>query len=462
MVLIRSIAMTVELPVTESVCPDCLQRISARLVTENETVYLEKECPEHGRFKVVVWRGKPLFSEWFRPKLRYTGGVREEIRKGCPYDCGLCARHDQRTCSALVEITPRCNLHCPVCFADSGSAENEPDLDTLKKMFDAIMERTGGCNLQLSGGEPTVRDDLDNIVAAARAAGFSFIQVNSNGIRFAEDPSYGKLLEDAGLSTVFLQFDGIDDQVSTIIRGRPLFTVKSRAIEHLTMTGVGVVLVPTLVPKINTGQLWDIVQFGIERLPGVRGVHFQPISYFGRFPKHFIPEHVTLPEVIYALVTQSDGAVRMEDFQPPGCEHALCSFSARYLIAEDGTLQFLGKPQCRSAPEPAEQGALRSIAVTARQWRGPGTSCKQTTHGADDDLSRFLRRARTHTFSISGMAFQDCWSMNLERLQGCCIHVAQPDGRLIPFCSFNLTSRNGVPLHRGRQAVVALTENSVR
>ncbi len=453
--------MTVKLPGTESVCPECLQRLPARLVTEGETVYLDKECLEHGRFRVAVWRGRPLFSEWFRPKIRYDGGIREEIRQGCPYDCGLCARHNQRTCSALVEITSRCNLHCPVCFADSGSSGsrgNEPDLDTLKRMFASIMARTGGCNLQLSGGEPTVREDLGEIIKAARAAGFSFIQLNSNGIKFAEDPSYGKRLEEAGLSTVFLQFDGIDDKVFSIIRGRSLFTTKARAIEHLGMTGLGVVLVPTLVPGVNTGQLWDIVQFALDRLPGVRGVHFQPVSYFGRFPEHFIPNHVTLPEVIHLLVAQSDAAVKMEDFTPPGCEHALCSFSARYLVKEDGKMQLLGKPQCHSAPELAEQGALRSIAVTARQWSRPEGLCEKTMTETDDDLSRFLQRARTHTFSISGMAFQDCWSMNLERLQGCCIHVALPDGRLIPFCSYNLTSRNGIPLHRGRHSAFPSTK----
>ena len=432
----------------ESVCPDCLARIPGQLIERDTTVFLEKTCPLHGMTSTVVWRGSPSFSSWARPKTPYFGGPRQVAGKGCPYDCGLCENHTQRTCTALVEITSRCNLNCPVCFADSGTAENDLDHETLSRMFATIMKQTGGCNLQLSGGEPTVRDDLPQIVTLAKNAGFEFIQLNTNGLALADDPTLAQRLADAGLSSVFLQFDGMDDEVLTVLRGRKIFAKKIKAIENISATNIGIVLVPTLVQDVNTHQLWDIVRFGLDHQPHVRGVHFQPMSYFGRFPKDFIPNHVTLPEVMSGLAQQSDGVLDISDFRPPGCEHSLCSFSAKYLMQHDGTLQRLGsqKCDCKPAPTPAEQGALTSIAVTARQWgkveENPATS------GTTDDLEQFLQRARTHTFSISGMAFQDCWSMNLERVQGCCIHIAQPDGRLIPFCSFNLTSRTGKSLHR--------------
>jgi 7,8-dihydro-6-hydroxymethylpterin dimethyltransferase len=213
---------------------------------------------------------------------------------------------------------------------------------------------------------------------------------------------------------------------------------------------LGIVLVPTVVRGINTGQVWDIVRFGLNHQPHVRGVHFQPISYFGRFPADFTPDHVTLPELMRDLRSQSQGILKPDDFKPPGCEHALCSFSAKYLMQEDGRLLRLGNAACDCTPKPAQEGALISIGVTARQWGPPAQKyCAHTEPG--DDLERFLNRARTHTFSLSAMAFQDVWSLNLERLQGCCIHVAQPDGRLIPFCSYNLTARTGQPLHRSRR-----------
>ena len=431
---------------TESVCPECLQKISARLVQVGQTIVLEKQCPEHGHFETIVWRGTPSFDSWSRPKIPYRGGLRLSVGKGCPFDCGLCRDHTQRTCTALVEITSGCNLNCPVCFADSTISAAEPDLDLLRKMFETIMEQTGGCNLQLSGGEPTIRRDLVEIVALAASVGFTFIQLNSNGLLLADDPELAGRLREAGLSSVFLQFDGVDDETYMVLRGRKLLEKKCRSIDNIGAAGIGVVLVPTIVRGVNNASLWDIVRFGLEHQPYVRGVHFQPMSYFGRFPKHFKPQHVTLPEVMHGLARQSDGVLHDNDFQPPGCEHALCSFSAKYLVEEDGNLRRLGTKTCDCSPHPAEEGALQSIGVTARQW-GPVAEQEEGLE-LQDELSRFLSRARTHTFSISGMAFQDCWTLNLERLQGCCIHVAQPDGRLIPFCSFNLTARNGRSLHR--------------
>ncbi|BHH81861.1 radical SAM (seleno)protein TrsS [Desulforhopalus sp. 52FAK] len=431
----------------ESVCPECLQRLTGHLVQSGDKIVLEKSCFEHGSFSTTVWKGEPFFDSWYRPKFPYFGGERRQTGKGCPYDCGLCEHHTQRTCTALVEITSRCNLQCPVCFADAGGTELDVDLETLAQMFESIVAQTGGCNLQLSGGEPTVRKDLALIVRMAREAGIDFVQLNTNGLALARDPELATELKEAGLSSVFLQFDGVDDDVFFPLRGQPLFEVKCQAIEHLSAADIGIVLVPTVVRGVNDHQLWDIVRFGLERQPHVRGVHFQPISYFGRFPEEFTPDHVTLPEIMTGVAQQSGSTIHAEDFRPPGCEHALCSFSAKYLMREDGELMKLGSDSCDCKPKPAEEGALTSIGVTARQW-GSAPVLSDNAEQPMDDLSKFLQRARTHIFSISGMAFQDCWSLNLDRLQGCCIHVAQPGGKLIPFCSFNLTARNGRPLHR--------------
>ncbi|MDY0227645.1 MAG: radical SAM protein [Desulfomicrobium apsheronum] len=442
----------------ESVCPECLNRVIGELVQAGDVISLVKRCPEHGEYSTVVWRGKPAFSSWVRPKIPFGGGVRESVGNGCPYDCGLCVRHAQRTCTALVEITSRCNLHCPVCFADSGGANEDPDHDVLRRMFEQTMARTGGCNLQLSGGEPTVRDDLPDIVRLAKRAGFGFVQLNTNGLRLAEDPALAGKLAEAGLSSIFLQFDGVRDEVFRILRGRDLLETKKRAMDHAAGAGLGIVLVPTVARGVNVDQLWEIVRFGLERQPHVRGVHFQPMSYFGRFPADFSPKHVTLPEVMTGLCEQSGGEIRAGDFLPPGCEHALCSFSGKFMTREDGVLMRMGSGTCDCTPRPAEAGALKSIGVTARQWSAPVVPEAQPSDSSgtspdtspDDDLDRFLARARTHSFTISGMAFQDAWTLNLDRLQGCCIHVAQPDGRLIPFCAFNLTSRDGRSLYRGR------------
>ena len=353
----------------------------------------------------------------------------------------------------IPTLTALENVLLPMELAGDRSADPKRATELLDSV--GLMDRRDHYPVQLSGGEPTLRSDLPEIVRAAKTAGFTFIQVNSNGLKFAEDPQLAGRLRSEGLSSVFLQFDGVDDRVFTVLRGRPLFAEKCRAIDNLAKAGVGIVLVPTLVPGVNINQIWQIVRFGLQRQPQVRGVHFQPISYFGRFPKDFAPNHITLPEIMQALEGQSLGQVKAEDFRPPGCEHALCSFSAKYLVEEDGRLTRLGGSPCDCTPIPAEEGARIAIAGTARRWGAIPMYSPPPASEKADGLDRFLQRARNHTFALSAMAFQDCWNLNLERLRGCCIHVAQTNGRLIPFCSFNLTARGGHGLHRPQPTATA-------
>jgi hypothetical protein len=80
----------------------------------------------------------------------------------------------------------------------------------------------------------------------------------------------------------------------------------------------------------------------------------------------------------------------------------------------------------------------------ARQWGAPASE----PAAEPESLEAFLENHRTNTFAVSAMAFQDVWNLDLERVQECCIHVAAPDGRMIPFCLYNLTSAQGEPLYR--------------
>ncbi len=432
-----------------SLCPVCLRRLPAVISQRGDETIQSKHCPEHGDFEAVIWRrvkDAPAFESWQRPQTpSWRSGQRQSrVSNGCPLDCGLCPAHNQRSCTVLVEITSRCNLGCPVCFASSGEGRDLP-LAEIEQMLTGVFARTGGCNLQLSGGEPSLHPRLEEIVRIAGDIGFTFVQLNSNGLRLAADPVLCHRLQQAGLSSVFLQFDGLNDEIHERLRGRRLTTIKQQAINNLAAAGIGIVLVPVLVPGLNDHQLWEIVRFGLEHQPDVRGVHFQPISYFGRFPDDFRPVHLTLPEIMAGLESQSGGIITAADFKPPGCEHTLCSFFARYLSEEDGSLTRLGGAgSCSCSPRKAEEEALRSIKTTARQWR----SAEKSSQPPADELDRFLQRAKRFSFTITAMAFMDAFSLNLERLRRCCIHIAWRDGRLIPFCAANLTSLSGENLYR--------------
>lgn len=441
------------LPTTLSLCPECLEKIEAHYRLINDTVYLEKTCPVHGTFQTPVWQGGQGFRNWVRPKIpvknrfNMTGRVR-----GCPFDCGLCPDHCQQTCTAVLEVTGRCNFHCTFCFARSGpgNPDPDPDLGTIRKLLETVQQASPGCNLQLSGGEPTLREDLPDIIRIARETGFEFVQVNTNGYLLAKQPGLARRLKAAGLSSVFLQFDGMSDDVYTQLRGHRLLAEKQAAVAHCIKNRIGVILVPTLVPGINVNEIGPILAFGLENAPGIRGVHFQPVSHFGRIPGAPADTgRLTIPEILGEIASQTRGKIRRSHFHPSSCEHALCSFSSKFMITENRDLSPLAPfPTECCGPSPAEQGAGRAKSSVARQWRAPPEIQQPAGPGSRDGLDRFIRRAATHIFSISGMAFQDAWNLDLERLKGCCIHSVAPGGRLIPFCAYNLTSANGKGLYR--------------
>lgn len=443
---------------TESLCPVCLKLIPATVVTRGDTVYLKKSCAGHGCWKVPIWRGAPAYDEWKRPKAPSRPELcYAEVKVGCPFDCGLCADHRQNPCSVLLEVTQRCTLGCPVCFADVGAApgaRRDPGMETIGGWYDRVLAAAGLCSIQLSGGEPTLRDDLPEIISLGRDKGFSFIQLNTNGVRLAAEPEYAKTLAQAGLSTVFLQFDGTTDHVYSALRGRFLMLEKITAVERCAAAGLGVVLVPTLVPGVNTTQIGDIIRFALAHPAVVRGVHFQPLSYFGRYAlRRPTLERFTLPEVMRAIEEQTDGLIRASDFLPPGAENARCSFHASFFTLPDGRLRRIGQASgaCCVARD-GRAGLQRTIGSVARQWSAPPpvavskapVSCDQAVL----DLDLFLERATSHSLSISCMAFQDVWNLDLERLRECCISVMSPQGKLIPFCAYNLTSATGKPLYR--------------
>jgi uncharacterized radical SAM superfamily Fe-S cluster-containing enzyme len=363
----------------------------------------------------------------------------------------------------LLEVTSRCDLACPVCFASAGRHGADASLVEISGWLDTLVEAGGRVHIQLSGGEPTVRDDLPEIIALVRARGFDFVQLNTNGVRIAREPAYLAELAKVGLDCVFLQFDGVDDEVYRRLRGAKLMRLKTQAIRNCGEAGVGVVLVPTLVPGVNVDQIGAVVDYARAHMPTVRAAHFQPVSYFGRGPS--APDaaaRITLPEVMEALIAYGGGAIGLDDFHPGSAENPYCSFSGRFEIGADGRLSAVAGARdgcCGGVEEPAPccGGAARPSADVARerryvagQWKRP-TGDEAATPGLDA-FDVFLA-ARTHTLGLSGMAFQDAWTLDIERLRQCHIHVVAPDRRVIPFCAYNLTSCDGRALYRPQAAL---------
>jgi 7,8-dihydro-6-hydroxymethylpterin dimethyltransferase len=323
--------MTELLSETASLCPYCFQRIPARRILDGDVVFLEKACPIHGTLeKTSIWNNHPApFHQWRRNPAPAAEDSRLPSEKPlpapplaprCPFQCGICSCHKQHTCSAILEVTSACNLHCPVCFSASGTAPvADPGLDAIERMFCTIRDASGNCPIQFSGGEPSLRNDLPKIVALAHKTGFDHIQVNTNGIRLAQDSDFGSAMKDAGVTDFFLQFDGISDAVYQRLRGAPLLSSKLRAVERCAELKIAVVLVPTLVRNINDHQIGDIIRFAKKWIPAVKGVHFQPVAFLGRYPDSPCNEdRILIPDVLQAIEEQTGGELKAENFIPPG------------------------------------------------------------------------------------------------------------------------------------------------
>ncbi len=438
---------------TTSLCPVCLNIIPASKILECRKVYLDKTCPEHGQYRVLIWHDGDHYDEWGKNEAADFGllqTVKAAAQNGCPYDCGLCPQHEQDTCTAVIEVTAKCDLYCPICFADSSECAGPPvPSEDIRRVFERLLGVTGQIPIQLSGGEPTLRDDLAGIIAMGSKMGFPHIQVNTNGIRISREKDYLARLKDAGLSVIFLQMDGVDNEVFRRIRGTDLLDIKLQAIGHCEELHVGVILVPTLIPDINTHQIGDIIRFAKSRIPTVKGVHFQPVSYFGRHPGRPKDEdRITIPLLLDYIEIQSAGELKRNDFL--SCEPRYCSFSGSFILGENGRL--LSTAASRRIEEPSSccntSPAERARKYIDLRWR---YTEQQTDNGCEclDSWLTFHERAKSRYLSITGMAFQDIWNIDIDRLKRCCIHVATFDGRLVPLCAYYLTGEKGKRIFDG-------------
>lgn len=419
---------------TKSVCPVCLRTIDAeKAVAGDGFVHLIKTCPEHGFFDTMIWEGSA--DEYLAWGGACPGG---EADDGCPNNCGLCAEHRSEGCCVLLELTRRCNLRCPVCFASAGG-EGDLGLDEIARLYDMLMARGGPFNIQLSGGEPTMRDDLPEIVRLGQERGFTFFQLNTNGLRLASEAGYAAKLHAAGVSCAFLQFDGLRPGTYEALRGRDILAEKLRAIDACEWAGLPVVLVPTLVPGVNVDELGGILRFALGRGKIVRGVHFQPVSYFGRCELPEPETRLTIPRVIREIEAQTGGAMKFADFGGGGAESPWCSFHASYRKLPDGRLKAL--PRRESACCCKKSSEARDF--VADRW-GLGSAVREDEDGFD----RFMREAVENTFTVSGMAFMDADSLELDRLRRCYISEADAERGMVPFCAYNLTARDGRALYR--------------
>lgn len=518
---------------TQSICPSCDKVTDAEYIERNGKVYFEKTCPDCGFFSTIAGNEPDKFSDWANhpvinipPRIALTEGCNTESQSNenccseipnkvrnndqntenccsqnhtdrcccdedcntnndsnkkseCPLHCGTCSDHLQTACCIIIDLTKRCNQHCPYCFAradDDDYSIHEPSLDELGKKFDFLkyLGEERPFNIQLSGGEPTVRDDLPDIIKLARSKGFEYIQINSNGKRIAEEKEYAKKLKDAGASVVFMQFDGTNDEIYMKTRGEKLLKTKLRAIENCRNARLPVTIVPTIIRDINLDNIGEMLDFLMDNIDVIKGIHFQPVSYFGRCPENkpltdrlnnsrfkgfsnrpglTFPERVTMFDIMQEIENQSD-LFKYEDFCPINTGHPLCCFYSTYLKESSEKIKCLVSEKTKSlGASCCSQGEMTDHDILAiikkdrdfvlKKWQMdniqeiPRTSINEDLAPDENkpmNMDDFLRFYKNNTFTITGMAFMDKSNLDAERTKRCRVQVLTDDNRLVPFC----------------------------
>jgi len=467
---------------TRSICPECLKQLDATIYEDGGKVFIRKECPEHGAFHELYWSD---YDQYVRAeKFRYDGDGMENPRTqkklGCPYDCGICTEHKSHTALAIIDITNRCNLKCPVCFANASAAGYvyEPTAEQVTAMLENLHSNkpVPATALQFSGGEPTIRNELFDFVRKAKEIGFKHVEVNTNGVRLASDPEYAKKLKAAGVSTIYLQFDGLTPDVYKFIRGLDLLETKMKAIENLRQAGYNsIVLVVTLVKGVNDHQLGDIIRFAAKNFDVIRCVNVQPVSLCGRLPQQEREKmRITITDFMRLVEEQTSGDIKVSDFYPVPVVVPVSK--AVGALKDKRYVEFTAHPHCGMATFVfIEKGKITPITrmgniekftgslkqVYADAMKGSKSKAKLRLVGSARHIKfSFLRKyvlkvlmegdysslgdfARS-ALMVSSMHFMDPYNFDLERVQRCVIHYAVPDGRIIPFCTMNSIHRTEV------------------
>ncbi|MDB5815606.1 MAG: Radical [Rhodocyclales bacterium] len=440
---------------TQSVCTTCLRQVEAKILIKDDKVFMEKWCPAHGTERVLisddaeyyrlsreVYVKRPEMPEHFATKMQY----------GCPYDCGLCPDHMQHSCLTVLEITDHCNLRCPVCYADSGPERlTHKPLAVVEAMLDAIVKSEGEADVvQISGGEPTLHPDFFAILDAARARPIKHLMINTNGIRLAQDADFAaRLAEYSPGVEIYLQFDSLRAEVHQALRGADLTRIRMQALEAANRHNLSTTLVVTLKRGLNDDEIGDIIQFGLKQ-PCVRGVTLQPIQDAGRNTDFDSVSHrLTVSEIRRRIAEQSD-LFSLEDVVPVPCNPDTLAMAYALKLGDEVT------PLTRHlGPEVLLAGPSNTIVFERDpQLKAQLFKLFSTNHSPESqanclsDLLCCLPMVDAPTlgydnvFRVLIVQFMDAQNLDIRALKKSCIHMVQPDGKMIPFESYNLFYRD--------------------
>ncbi|GAB4497673.1 MAG: radical SAM protein [Saprospiraceae bacterium] len=440
---------------TLSLCSRCLRRVDAKVIFEDEKVFMLKRCPEHGAEKVLIAND----VEYYRNTRNYA--KRSEMPRrfntrthfGCPYDCGLCPDHEQHSCLTIVEVTDRCNLTCPTCYADSSPHHGRHrTLAEIEQMLDLVVANEGQPDVvQLSGGEPTVHPQFFEILDIAKRKPIRHLMLNTNGIRISKDAAFAERLASYTPDfEIYLQFDSLNPKVLESLRGENLLDVRLRALENLNKVNLSTTLVVTLQKGLNDGEIGSIIELALQQ-KCVRGVTFQPTQAAGRF-EHFDPatDRITLTEVRREILRQSP-IFQPEDIIPVPCNPDALAMA--YALKMDGQVFPLTR---YLNPQDILDNSRNTIVYEQderlHQHMIQLFSTGNSVECATDELHSIMcclpqisapNLGYDNLFRIIIMRFIDAYDFDVRAIKKSCVHIVSlDDEKIIPFETMNMFYRD--------------------
>ena len=440
-----------------SLCEQCLRRIESKIVIRDNQVWMYKWCPEHGNSKVLIatdaeyWRmGRETYIKPPEMPLQFN----TDMHWGCPYDCGLCPDHMQHSCLTILEITDHCNLSCPVCYAESGPDRlTHRSMPAIEKMLDAVVANEGEPDvLQISGGEPTTHPQFFEILDACKARPIRHLMLNTNGVRIANDPGFAERLATyAPAFEVYLQFDSFEREALMALRGADLRHIRERAVARLNEVGLSTTLVVTVAMGINQGELGKIIEYAASQ-PCVRGVTFQPMQFAGRTEGVTVRnERLTHTEVRQRILDQTD-IFSAADIIPVPCNPDALSmgYALKTPLGVVPLTRYVGADALLTGPrntivfesDPILKNEVFKLFSTNLGPEGQA-NCLSSLMCCLPNVQAPASIGYDKVFRVLIMAFMDAVNFDVRAMKKSCVHIVQPDGRIIPFESFNLLYRDG-------------------
>lgn len=442
---------------TVSLCKHCFRRIEANHIIRDNKVWMQKWCPEHGHSTVLIatdaayWRsGREIYVK--PPEMPHQFNT--EMNWGCPYDCGLCTDHMQHSCLTVLEVTDHCNLRCPVCYAGSGPERvGHRDLATIKRMLDAIVANEGEPDIvQISGGEPTTHPQFFEILDAAKRRPIRHLMLNTNGVRIANEPGFAERLATyAPGFEIYLQFDSLEREALITLRGADLRQIRERALERLNSVGLSTTLVVVVARGVNDAEIGKIVEFAATQ-PCVRGVTLQPVEFAGRVEGMEVRANRLTQTEVRQLILDQTSLFEPQDIIPVPCNPDALSMGYALKTGNGITpLTRLVSPEALLAGQRNTLVFESDPALKAEVFR-----LFSTNHSPESQASclsallcclPLVQAPASITydkvFRILIMAFMDATNFDVRAMKKSCVHIVQPDGKIMPFESFNLLYRDG-------------------